>query len=208
LYLVSSLQWTALFFTFSRSAWFAAIVWILVSSVFGLRTSVKWIAYRLSLIAMLTALFFPLVQSRLAGETVPELRSRTERISGYSEAIALWRTHPLVGIGVGNYTIWERAAFPNRAPWEYQPAHNVPLLFLAELGVIGVLLALWILADGFRILTPQHAMLIALLPLLLLDHYLWSSYVGLLLFSLFFIPSPSTGHPQSAKGGLDAASRR
>jgi O-antigen ligase len=201
---VSCLQWCALFFTFSRAAWLAAIVWLVMSmkhEAYGM----KHIAYRVSIIAILVSLFFPLVQTRLLRTTVPEARSITERTSGYDEALALWRIKPLAGVGAGNYTIAAQGAFPNRAAWEYQPAHNVPLLMLAELGIIGMLLIASILYCLYSLSPIMYRLscIAPLLPLLLFDHYLWSSHVGLLLLPIIL----STIAPQDIpKPALDTLS--
>lgn len=201
--IISLLQWSALFFTFSRSAWLAAIVWLIIS-IKHEAYSMKHFAYRASLIVILVVLFFPLAHTRIAGSTIPETRSVAERTSGYREAIVLWKTHPLTGVGIGNYTIAAARLFPNRAPWEYQPVHLVPLLILAELGVIGIIFLLGICITYH--VKPNIYYLLPLLPLLLFDHYLWSSYAGLLLLALFFL---STIAPQDIpKIALDTPSPR
>lgn len=204
---ISILQWTALFFTFSRSAWLAAGAWL---ALLAFRRDMRHmtndtrriIIYHLSSVVILTIVFFPLVQTRISGDTMAEARSKTERISGYSEALALWRSKPLTGIGVGNYTIAARNTFPNRAPWEYQPVHNIPLLMGAELGILGILLAAMIIINAFRLLSISYnlSVIAPILPLFLFDHYLWSSFAGLFFLPILasqLIPNPSTGHPQN-----------
>lgn len=208
LLIVSCLQWTALFFTFSRSAWLAAIVWLVVFTLrrdrrYAIHDNKRIIAYRLSLIAILAILFFPLVHSRIASDSIPETRSKTERISGYREAVAIWKTSPIIGVGLGNYTIAASRLDTARASWEYQPVHNVPLLILAELGLVGAFLfILAFVSLIFYLLSLTHGFnrlssIVPLLPLALLDHYLWSSGAGLLLIPFFFIPNSSTTHPLS-----------
>lgn len=189
------LQWTALFFTFSRSAWLAAVLWLVLTVRDRRRTSRRqhWLTLGV-LLTLLTTLYFPLVTTRLFGDSLPEIRAKTERVSGYAEALALWKSRPLLGVGVGNYTIALRNAFPGLPIWTYQPAHNVPLLLLGEIGIIGVLLLIATVVQFFRVFPLRFRLCVVILPLMLLDHYLISSHAGLLLLGLF--PTLSTPHAQ------------
>jgi hypothetical protein len=56
-------------------------------------------------------------------------RSTIERIECWAEAIAMWRTHPVFGVGLGQF-----------GEYHYMTAHNSYLLPLAELGFPGMLL--------------------------------------------------------------------
>lgn len=56
-------------------------------------------------------------------------RSTVERIECWAEAIAMWREHPLLGVGLGQF-----------GEYHYLTAHNSYLLPLAELGLPGMLL--------------------------------------------------------------------
>jgi O-antigen ligase len=64
--------------------------------------------------------------------------STTERIDCWAEALAMWRSHPIFGVGLGRF-----------GEFHYMTAHNSYLLTLAELGLPGMLLftsILWISA--------------------------------------------------------------
>ncbi|HEY4158484.1 MAG TPA: O-antigen ligase family protein, partial [Polyangiaceae bacterium] len=66
----------------------------------------------------------------LGGRSGEEAASSTlERIDCWSEAIAMWREHPLLGVGLGQFV-----------EHHYMTAHNSYLLALAELGLPGLLL--------------------------------------------------------------------
>ncbi len=55
--------------------------------------------------------------------------STLERIGCWSEAISMWREHPIIGVGLGQFV-----------EHHYMTAHNSYLLALAELGLPGMLL--------------------------------------------------------------------
>ncbi len=189
---ISLISYPALFFTFSRSAWIGVILWTILSYK---KTGLFLTTSRLGLIAILAMLFFPLLSTRAVMNTAHETRSIEERISGYTEARTLFDAHPLLGVGAGNYTQALRAAFPERPIWNYQPVHNTFLLLLTELGLVGSFFAILVCIMYFRLqITPQKLPLLVILPLLLFDHYLFSTHGGLLLFALF--PILSTAHPQ------------
>ncbi|MBP5993692.1 MAG: O-antigen ligase family protein [Candidatus Moranbacteria bacterium] len=107
----------------------------------------------------------------------------------------------LIGTGVGNFTAEMMRLQPDRPVWSIQPAHNVFVLIFAELGLVGFVLFIGFLAPvilsavknpeiprqarndkGYRVMSI--AALGALLPSLLLDHWLWTSHFGLLLLSM------------------------
>jgi O-antigen ligase len=66
----------------------------------------------------------------LGGRSGEEASSSTlERLDCWASALSIWRSHPLVGVGLGQFT-----------EYNYMTAHNSYLLALAELGVPGMLL--------------------------------------------------------------------
>lgn len=85
-----------------------------------------------------------------------------------------------------------------RKPWQYQYPHSVPVVLVLELGLVGAFLLvsyLWLLLweacaalsrrfgqQGGRYGLCALSLLLAVLPLLLTDHYLWTSQQGRLLF--------------------------
>jgi hypothetical protein len=74
---------------------------------------------------------------------------------------------------------------PNLQSWDYQPVHNIYLLILAELGIIGFIL--WLIPVLF--LTKKSSFICSLLFIVILaislfDHYFWTLYFGILLFWL------------------------
>lgn len=193
------LQVAALFFTFSRSAWIAAAVAAVFhayliksrSSYSHSGLSLILTAFVLSIIGL--TLFFPLAQTRFARNSISEWRSTEERILGYEEALELFKKKPWFGAGVGNYTAALHQLHPSQPGWEYQPVHNVFFLVAVETGMAGVILlaiifwAFCALHSIFFSLDAKAVLLFILffLSLLFFDHYLFSSYVGLLFTAVF-----------------------
>ncbi|MFH1286513.1 MAG: O-antigen ligase family protein [Candidatus Magasanikbacteria bacterium] len=203
--MVYGLQLTALFFTFSRSAWLAFAVvflslityYIFKKKVFSLQSSVFSLSF--IIIVVLAILYFPLVKTRIAGESAHEIASTSERVGGYNEAIEIFKQHPWLGVGSGNFTVAAYELDPWRPGWEYQPVHFVPLLVLVELGLVGMLIFIGIIVSfiTYHISQTRKKKLeiwdwkfgITLFPfifLLVFDHYLFSSYIGLLLSAIYF----------------------
>lgn len=129
---------------------------------------------------LLSGAFPSITETRIEGTDRLEQRSTQERTGSYTEGIETILDAPLTGHGIGQYTAVNAIDAPG---YEKQPTHNVLLLIWAEIGAIGLFAVLYIL---LQIITqyPFRAipMLAAMTPLLLLDHYLWSLPVGLLLF--------------------------
>ena len=75
----------------------------------------------------------------LGGRQGEEAASSTlERVDCWAEAISMWRSHPLLGVGLGRF-----------GEFHYMTAHNSYLLSLAELGLPGMFLfttILWLSA--------------------------------------------------------------
>jgi hypothetical protein len=85
---------------------------------------------RAGLGGMLLAGVFALPLLLLGGRSGEEPVSSTlERIECWAEAIAMWREHPVLGVGLGQFV-----------EHHYMTAHNSYLLALAELGLPGMLL--------------------------------------------------------------------
>lgn len=66
--------------------------------------------------------------------------SKVERVDAWAEALSIWRAHPLIGAGLGQF-----------GRYHYLTAHNSYLLALAELGLPGMLLFSGIVYMGGKI---------------------------------------------------------
>ncbi len=206
------IQTAALFFTFSRSAWIATVLWfggLVAYSVVKkykkqnslLIKNIPHIVFSFFLFISIVSLFyFPLVKTRIRGESYHEVRSIEERIGGPKFALNLWKTSPLIGVGVGNYVPAMSEVSPNQERWVYEPVHVVPLLMLTELGIFGF--SVFLLVGFFfakNIPLGGIFMLVgfSVLPLFMLDHYLYSLPGGLFLSGVILGLFPKFFHTLS-----------
>ncbi len=171
-------QLGGLFTTFSRGAWLAFFVtlglwwWRVVETRRSLRPV---LLASLGVFVVLSALWWQPVVGRLLGGSRLEQQSVDERVGGLRDSRELldqgwWR-----GLGIGSYTAVLITKHPNLQAWQYQPVHNVPLLSLLELGIVGFLLLLglaWVRLAPFALRT--HLLLVPILITGLFDHYWWT----------------------------------
>ncbi len=137
----------------------------------------------------------PNILSSIRGGGMFEDQSLTDRVAQYeaypsimSRGVGEW----LVGSGLGTYTTnWSTVA-PGGTAWDYEPIHNIPLLVLSEIGLLGLIaVLLWASSiDSVNFARfPNHDALMAfamgnvVLVILFFDHYIWSSYAGLVLIA-------------------------
>jgi hypothetical protein len=186
--------------TFSRSAWLAlalgTFAWIVTAH--GWRSVPRWIGEQLrqrralAILIALGLLASGVRATRL--DAFPEANSLAQRQTYETAAWSLVAQG--VPVGAGNILIAEQ----RREIAVGEPAHNVLLIALAELGPIGALAWLAILA-GVVVTARRHgdrrdrgavlAVGVALLPLLLLDHYLWTQPIGRIWFALALAVGPA-----------------
>jgi O-antigen ligase len=111
----------------------------------------------------------------------------SERVASLQDAKALIAEQPIIGVGAGNFTAEIMQLQPERPVWSIQPAHNVFMLVWSELGLIGLILFGLFL---FQVVTQSNKnvifgiALLALVPSLFFDHWLWTSHFGLLFLFL------------------------
>lgn len=181
-WLVMIISGIGLYVSFSRTAWIAALVGcaIIWWKEKGSRQMLH-VGFA-SLIAM-AFLLMPITVTRIAGSSVHQQRSVTDRVELVEQSTSIIYDAPFHGVGVGNYTAAVIQKHAEEPGWAYQPVHMVPVLLFAELGVIGVLLALLTLHGYLRLLrwkASQRGQYLAvsilsvLLVISLLDHYLWT----------------------------------
>lgn len=204
----------ALFLTFSRSAWIALVVSVLMV-VFVLRARareeirepvVRWRAVSLIFVALsiLTVLIFTfrdVVAVRFNGDGRLEYISREERFGGVRDAWGLIRERPVAGWGVGMFTRALADRTPGQPSWAHQPVHNVPLLVFVETGALGLIFLLAVLFGLWRFFvkwwqysSPDSRICgavffgaaLCILTVALFDHYLWSLYAGNMLVGVTF----------------------
>jgi O-antigen ligase len=188
---------TALFFSFSRTAWFALIVGFIFYFFFALfaKKMLRWKNIILPAAIMFLFLgycFHGLVLARFDRSVYTENISLDERIIYLAQAKELINHHWLWGAGLGNYAVaCSTAQFQNcRAglpAWSYQPVHNVFLLVWAEIGIGGLLFFSGLFVYAFvkfwkNKKYEEFILFFTLIILMQFDHWLWSLHFGVIFF--------------------------
>lgn len=183
--------------TFSRSAWLGILIGASVSTALMLKQKKKlprrlvWVVGMGCVSVLATIIIF---HSQVFARFNPSLRleaiSIEERTSQYQTFGNVFFASPILGVGPNAYTFTLSEQDPGQPVWAYQPIHNVFLLILAELGLVGFLFFLfWISRIGRMSLmfvrTPDGMFAltlgVSLIVIGFFDHYLWSLWPGLAL---------------------------
>ena len=183
-----------LIFTFSRGAWLAAAVGLFVYLLLNIKQKNKFALLMLAkqilacalIMAVLIPVYSSLFSARASADNYLEQLSLNERMTQYQIAKEIILTHPLLGVGPGLYTFYLAEHYVAPTYGTYQPAHNMSILALAELGLIMFLgfvaLVVWFAVRTWKTNPIYISVLIALLTAGLFDHFLWSLYAGQILF--------------------------
>ncbi len=184
-------QITGLFFTFSRGAWLALFfmlgLWWLTD-----RQQKKYLFKAgllvLFIFVILGIIYWQPTQGRVFGGSKLEQQSIEDRTGSVRESAGLLDQIWWKGTGIGNYTYVLSQNNPGFKAWYYQPVHNIFLLVLTELGIVGLILFLWLLTSAFlrKPFTISHWLLAAVLITSVFDHYWWTIPSMFLLFWLLF----------------------
>lgn len=199
-----SVNFLALLFTFSRSAWlglFLALFLILIYSFYKKQKTFFLKTFSFSLI--FTAFFlifsvgyFELILPRFSSESRLEKKSINERIEFLKQSKEIIKTNPIVGVGIGNYTNYLHENNSSNIPvWKLQPTHNTFMLIFAELGIIGISLFAGIIVFALKNIKKDFeknktekifflSSLVILFIALIFDHWLWTTSSGIILFWL------------------------
>lgn len=187
--------------TFSQSAWLALAMAIVVGGLVRTLKNVQLARVLVVPVAgvVISAAMGFVFLSASAGAPLQsgelEHRSSVERVAQYQDFFQVMdQPHEwLLGHGLGNYLLGLEEVYPWQSWWVYQPVHNVPLLIIGEIGLIGVaLVLLWsstIDKRNFARFPDVDAVAAfmmgnVVLFILFFDHYLWSQWAGLALISL------------------------
>lgn len=198
--LTSGVLSVALLLTFSRGAWIAVLVGIILlfSHLKKDRSCLRFglAALIFSVIAAAAAVIpnRDIIQTRFDFTRRLEAKSLEVRAASLKEGAALFKDNIFFGTGPNAELLkMTERRVPQAAPLE--PPHNAYLLALVDLGMAGlaVLLCLVISFARFVWRSEQREIALALIfPLLILamfDHYLWSQWAGQTLTALTLIIS-------------------
>lgn len=187
----------AMMASWSRAAWLAVVLGWLASLV------IIWFKNRrigrilllsfFVLIAWIMLWFWPfkdLGRSRITTQPRLEQKSLIERQDGHRQAWSIIKQRPWLGVGLGNYTgfVSGRAEIIGPA-WLYQPVHNSLLLIINETGLLGfiwllggLMILFWRAQRKNKLIWP---LFLAIIWLLLMDHWWWSLHIGIIYFWLW-----------------------
>jgi O-antigen ligase len=182
-----------LLFTFSRSGWLSAAIMLLVMLVGHLGQSLRASLRLLALFAMIAGalyyFFSPLILAR--SSFTKEEASFSYRVEYATIGVETIKDEPLVGVGIGNQVneAIEEGRYKAHGItrlWEYQPIHNLYLLIVSEIGLIGGLsfiaflaIVIWQLVRARNLeANLALALLAGLLLFGLFDHFLWDIQQG------------------------------
>ena len=134
-----------------------------------------------------------------------EINSNVERVASTRESFEIIKNNLWLGVGMGNYISELKNLNPDLEDWNYQPVHNIYLLVVSEIGIIGILLiclALVLLVKKFIKLKVKSLEIVFLffcffVFMFLWDHFWWTQASGILIIFLilgFFVnkKSPQT----------------
>jgi len=208
----------ALFPTFSRASMLAVLVMVFFGSFFlfwrkVFRARLITSLFVVLLIGGMLALYFsPFFTQRLFIGLQDQAIHERLLLQGAAEKML--SINPLFGVGIGQFVPTMRTLFPGLAAWQYQPTHNLFLLMLAEIGVIGFLFFLLFLSSLFfpalgrlrRQWSPPlffgTTLFLTFMILAFFDHYFWTLQQGRLLlwFALGYLAGiAATAEKQQAE---------
>lgn len=197
----------ALATTLSRAAFLSLVVTIVFLLIVHrrqknlLKTLSRFILLLLIVFILFAVSYPQLLQPRIFSQGRVENISNEARLNQYAEFGKIYRSHWLMGAGISQYPETLRQALPTAPIWRIQPIHNLYLLIIGELGLLGIILVLvyfyWLFAllkknnqtnppteNTGPPLCLRSSLLASLTILALFDHPLWSFYFGIMLLSL------------------------
>jgi O-antigen ligase len=143
------LMWAGLLFSYSQSS-MAALLLVTLALAFATGDRrVRMAVGSLALLAALVAVAF-VAREVINGESLNQITSdRTERVQDTARVI---EDDPLIGVGIGGQPRASRRLAGSDRPTPNFVSHTTPLTVAAELGAIGVVLYVWLLVGGARLI--------------------------------------------------------
>lgn len=162
-------------------------VFIVLKSTFSKLNNLRVTSNFLLIIVMMIMVVVPVFLSSQAQQQ-PNNPSIVRREQLNLTAMDIFKKHWPTGVGLGQFTVFLEEFAPSKEIVRFvQPAHHVGLLWLAETGVLGIMLMI----AGYKKLASEQKLkliqwLLILSPILALDHYLYTIQIGQLILVLLF----------------------
>lgn len=103
-------------------------------------------------------------------------------------ALKMFMSHPLIGVGIGNFTANLEKYLGNKELVRFiQPAHHVGVLWLAETGLLGTSLIIQLLLQLKKYVAQISLLTLTILPIISLDHYTVTIQTGTISVLLFLV---------------------
>jgi len=180
-----------LLLTFSRSSLLTLLISLLTLIIFSLfkkdYLSIQ-IVFKYFIILLLSFFLVNLLwsnswNSRFNFSNRLEINSIEERVDSFNQIDLNNNSQLFFGQGLGMNTFVNHSN--DLEVYNIQPIHNIFILILSEIGIVGVLLLIN-LFNKRRYNVLSLLLFTGFIVLGLFDHYLWTSWTGLLLISLLF----------------------
>jgi len=187
---------SGLLLSFSRGAWLATLIGLgLLIYIVTKRCNLKYGIYKQLFYYLVLTIFFliilyPIFSARFNFDNRLEKISVVERQFQYGESLRIFSQSPLLGVGLGTYTLALHKNYPDKQAWVYQPVHSIYLLILAEVGLLVFVCLCVLVFLLLRIVWRKNPLFIPVIITLLVaglfDHWLWSMYTGVVLCGVVF----------------------
>jgi O-antigen ligase len=141
---VIALLWAGLYFSYSQSSLAALFAVVLGVTIVAAERRVRWVA-------VAAAVALALVGAGIAASKVADtsVRKATSDRSRRVELTAkVWVHHPIAGVGLGAQPRESQKLADSSSPLQNFVSHTTPLTVAAELGIVGVVLYVALLAGG------------------------------------------------------------
>jgi O-antigen ligase len=137
-----AVMWVGLYFSYSQSSYAALFVSVFAVLIATAEGRVRWVALAGAIVVALVAA--GIAAPRVADTSVRKATSdRSRRIELTAK---VFEHHPLVGVGLGGQPIESQRLADRPASRQAFVSHTTPLTVAAELGIVGALLYLALLA--------------------------------------------------------------
>ncbi len=99
-------------------------------------------------LAIFSLIFLPYLTNRFSIQK--EEQAVSLRVFYDKASYQIVKTSPFAGIGLENFIVKLKAMYPDLENWQYQPVHNIYLLIISEVGILGLFSFILFLIFLFR----------------------------------------------------------